>query len=79
MNEPKLHGTGAAKVLARLFGPLSTRTDWLTYGDLAAELKVRSGHLKALVARGELPCVRVGRLVRFFRPAVYKALVDRAK
>ncbi|MCU0293353.1 MAG: excisionase family DNA-binding protein [Thermoanaerobaculaceae bacterium] len=46
--------------------------DWLTVRDLADRLQVRIGHLRALVARHQIPFVKVGRLVRFHWPTVQR-------
>lgn len=50
--------------------------EWLTVGQLAHHLALRESHIRALVRRGELPVVRVGRLLRFHWPTIEKCLLN---
>jgi excisionase family DNA binding protein len=45
-----------------------------TAEDLAAEFKVSARMLQRLAQRGEIPCLRIGRLLRFDAEAVREAL-----
>jgi excisionase family DNA binding protein len=45
-----------------------------TAEDLAAEFKVSARMLQRLAQRGEIPCLKIGRLLRFDREAVRAAL-----
>ncbi|HOX60015.1 MAG TPA: excisionase family DNA-binding protein [Candidatus Paceibacterota bacterium] len=47
---------------------------WFTRPGLAAALKVSVCTVDRMVANGELPCVRLGRRVRFYLPDVVEAL-----
>ena len=54
------------------------RGEWLTISCVAERLDVRVDHLRALVARGEIPFGRVGRLVRFHWPTVQRWVMTNA-
>ena len=49
--------------------------EWLTVSQLARRLVLRESHIRALVRRGDLPVVRVGRLLRFHWPTVKSNLL----
>ena len=68
---PPADGAGAPEV--------ATLGEWLSIGRVAERLDVRVDHLRALVARGEIPFGRVGRLVRFHWPTVEQWVKESAE
>lgn len=51
-----------------------TRAEWLTREELATELKVALRTVDGWKKRGVIPCIVIGRVVRFNRAAVSEAL-----
>jgi excisionase family DNA binding protein len=51
--------------------------DWLTLPELARLLKTRESHLRGLVAAGQIPYSKLGRLIRFHRPTIEQWLLER--
>ena len=52
---------------------------WMTVAQLAERLALRESHVRALVRRGELPVVRIGRLLRFHWPAIKNRLLSKSE
>jgi excisionase family DNA binding protein len=50
--------------------------EWLSAEAVAERLDLKLGHLRALVARREIPVWRVGRLLRFHWPTVERWLLE---
>lgn len=61
-NRPNLNSTGRPPSRRRL-----TRDDVMTAAEVAVVLALPKGTVYELARRGELPCARLGRTVRFLR------------
>ncbi len=51
-------------------------TDWLTPKDLQRELQIGEKLTYRLLKDGTIPSVRVGHLIRIYRPSLEEALLD---
>ncbi len=54
-----------------------TRDDVMTASEVAAMLSLPKSTVYELARRGELPCARLGRTIRFIRPDLEARLRDR--